>query len=352
MAQRDKTIQEMVAEKDATHESLHAKLRQQLASAEKFKEENWSLEVHIQDLGAQLQDTQQAAARAESEAKRAAKRLGETQEMLESQKNDTERASVALQDMRSKHETDLAHLRRQAETLNRDKTDLQVSLDTLKWDTAKRERYIRNRSGNSIDGVKPPAEVSTPNTRVTDSDPFNGPTSQKRLGTPAFLIPGIPFGHGLDSSPDSSPSRPTIDLPLNNQSNDLKALQLALEDARQEMTRLKATNQQGELVVMEEERANSNLRITLDNEIRDANLQRAHKTVGLRARGLHPSKGRRSSGKVLVRAMTRATGATSSKTRRLMLLKIIATLAGTSGIFFFLYLVRCQQTETEYTDWT
>ncbi|KAG8876933.1 hypothetical protein FRB97_003821 [Tulasnella sp. 331] len=277
LRERDETIQGIMAEKDDIHESLETNRHQQQSSAEKFKEENWSLEVRVQDLGAQLQASQHTVTRAEYEVKTALKQLAETQEILESQKSETERVSTALEQIRAKHEIDVAQMRKEAATLTRDKSDLQASLDTLKWGTAKRERYIKHRYGGSIDSVKPPMEVSTPNMKEGDADPFAGAASQKKRGTPAFLIPGISFGHDLDSSPDVSPSKPVFGQTLNDRSNELEALEQVLSEARDEIARLKAIIQNGQDLRTE---GKSDLRTSLVEEIRDTDIRKPRMPFG------------------------------------------------------------------------
>jgi hypothetical protein len=108
--------------------------------ADKYKEENWNLEVKIQDLQNQLSEAQSNAQRAESETKRQNKQLATLRETSDAHKNEAERLAQALEDLKAKPETDLAQMRKTQAGLNREKQDMQTALDALKADIAKKAR--------------------------------------------------------------------------------------------------------------------------------------------------------------------------------------------------------------------
>ena len=108
--------------------------------ADKYKEENWNLEVKIQDLQNQLSEAQSNAQRAESETKRQNKQLATLRETSDAHKNEAERLGHALGDLKAKHETDIAQMRKAQAGLQREKQDLQTALDALKADIAKKAR--------------------------------------------------------------------------------------------------------------------------------------------------------------------------------------------------------------------
>ena len=61
LAERDKALQDMKEEKDDLDklvENIMMGLRTQEANADKYKEENWNLEVTLQELRTQLSDAQ------------------------------------------------------------------------------------------------------------------------------------------------------------------------------------------------------------------------------------------------------------------------------------------------------
>ncbi|KAG8939532.1 hypothetical protein FRC03_006244, partial [Tulasnella sp. 419] len=88
LGERDKALQAKQEEIDDLEKQLDSsKLtnRQLEVSVEKFKEENWNLEVTSQELRSQLVESQQDAVRGEQEAKRALKQLAAAKETAESQ---------------------------------------------------------------------------------------------------------------------------------------------------------------------------------------------------------------------------------------------------------------------------
>lgn len=70
-----------------------------------FKEENWNLEVTLQELRSQLSDTQSTARRFESDHKRPAKLLNATRESVDQYKNEDERILIRLSSTNSKPNT-------------------------------------------------------------------------------------------------------------------------------------------------------------------------------------------------------------------------------------------------------
>jgi predicted nucleic acid-binding Zn-ribbon protein len=77
--------------------------------SDKFNEENWNLEVTLQELRTPLGDSQAAVQRFESEHKRLTKSLANTQDTVEQHKNEGERLQNVISEMKAKHETEYAH---------------------------------------------------------------------------------------------------------------------------------------------------------------------------------------------------------------------------------------------------
>ncbi|KAG9020754.1 hypothetical protein FS837_007906, partial [Tulasnella sp. UAMH 9824] len=248
LSERDKTIQDMKADKDdleKENDLLRTNLRQQEEAADRFKEENWNLEVKIQEAQAALNQTQQTAARAESEVKRTTRQLTLAQQAAENHKSEHEKVSAAFDEFKTKHDTDVAQMRKQAAALTREKSDLQASVDNLKTEMAKRERLIgKNRFGSPLANNNPPAEVSTPTNYHNDEDLFaSALASRRKLDAPgsAFLTPG--HAYDFDASPEPSPTKPGIVLAPNHPSNELETLRQALSHAHRQINTLKSTVQ-------------------------------------------------------------------------------------------------------------
>ena len=111
LGERDKAIQDMKEEKDDLERSIEAlqkALKQQeqstgkliafhfpttktkIHATDKYKEENWNLEVMLQEMRTQLSDTQANVQRLEGEHKRLTRALNQTRESVDKHKNEAQ----------------------------------------------------------------------------------------------------------------------------------------------------------------------------------------------------------------------------------------------------------------------
>ncbi|CDO76932.1 hypothetical protein BN946_scf185006.g14 [Trametes cinnabarina] len=245
LGERDKAIQDMKEEKDdleKTVENLRGALRQQEQSADKFKEENWNLEVTLQELRTQMQDAQATAQRLESENKRLTRQLTQAREAVDQHKNEAERQQTAYEELKAKHETDVAQHRKHAASLQRDKSDLQQALDSMKVEMAKQQRRLPRFGSPLTPNAAMASEVVTPADQ-DDDDVFStagASTHNRKKMDNSGLFPPDGFDFEMDS-PDPSPSRPF--LAPNHPSNEIEALQQRLAHAQRQINTLKSTLQ-------------------------------------------------------------------------------------------------------------
>ncbi|KAH7926165.1 hypothetical protein BV22DRAFT_1087687 [Leucogyrophana mollusca] len=243
LGERDKAIQDMKEEKDdleKTVESLRTALRSQEQSSDKFKEENWNLEVTLQELRTQLSDSQSTTVRLEGEHKRLTKLLNMAREATDQHKNESERVKIALDELKAKHETDVAQARKHAAGLQRDKSDLQSSLDSMKAEIAKANRRLGPKYGSPLTpNAGDASHFLTP--AVEDDDVFSasGASTNRRKMDSSTVFPADAFDDLVDVSPDPSPSRPF--LASNHPSNEIEALQQRLAHAQRTINTLKGT---------------------------------------------------------------------------------------------------------------
>ncbi|KAI0349197.1 hypothetical protein OH77DRAFT_1432278 [Trametes cingulata] len=245
LGERDKAIQDMKEEKDdleKTVENLRGALRQQEQSADKFKEENWNLEVTLQELRTQMADAQATAQRLEGENKRLTRQLTHAREAADQHKTEAERQQTAFEELKAKHETDVAQARKHAASLQRDKSDLQQALDSMKVEMAKQSRRLPRFGSPLTPNGAAASEVATP-AEQDDDDVFSAAGAsthtRKKLDNSGLFPPdGFEFG---DESPDPSPSRPF--LAPNHPSNEIEALQQRLAHAQRQINTLKSTLQ-------------------------------------------------------------------------------------------------------------
>ncbi|KAF9237380.1 coiled-coil protein [Melanogaster broomeanus] len=233
LGERDKAIQDMKEEKDDLEksiEALRAALRAQEQSSDKFKEENWNLEVTLQELRTQLSDSQSTSLRLEGEHKRLTKLLNTARESADQHKNETERIKTTLDEFKAKHDTEFAQARKHAAGLQRDKSDLQSALDTMKAEVAKANRKLGPKFGDFL----------TPVT-VDDDDVFTrggASTNKKRIDT-STVFQAETLEDLADVSPDPSPSRPFH--ASNHPNKEIEALQQRLFHAERQIKTLKGS---------------------------------------------------------------------------------------------------------------
>ncbi|CCO29344.1 Anucleate primary sterigmata protein A [Rhizoctonia solani AG-1 IB] len=242
LAERDKLIQDMKEEKDDLEravESLRTSLREQEGTTDKFKEENWNLEVQLQEVRSTLNNAQASSSRLESEQKRMAKQLSSVRETSDGYKTEVGRLSDLLEELRAKHETDIAQMRKNNAGLQRDKSDLQASLDALKADMAQRERA-------SIRFGSPATPSMISRSAIDEEDIFStgGASSRRHLDVSAIYSqgPGDSLHGELDESPPASPTRSTRVGP-SHPSNELESTKQSLSHAQRQISTLKSAVQ-------------------------------------------------------------------------------------------------------------
>ncbi|KAI9463019.1 hypothetical protein F5148DRAFT_1313626 [Russula earlei] len=241
LAERDKVLQDMKEEKDdleKTLESLRSALKSQEQSTDKYKEENWNLEVTLQELRIQFSDSQSTVQRLESEHKRLTRQLNKAREATDQHKNEAERLKGGLEDLKANHETTIAQARKQAASLQRDKSDLQQSLDTLKAEMARLNRRLPRMGSPMTPEGRERSDLLTPNDREVDDVFSPAPSTNRRRGDTSAMFSA---DGEYDSSPDASPSRP-FQAP-NHPSNEVEALQQRLSHAQRQINTLKSTLQ-------------------------------------------------------------------------------------------------------------
>jgi hypothetical protein len=209
-----------------------------LFSSDKYKEENWNLEVTLQDLRSQFSDSQGTVQRLESENKRLTRQLNKAREATDQHKNEAERLKNGLEELKGNHETAIAQARKQTASLQRDKSDLQQSLDTLKAEMARLNRRLPRMGSPMTPDGRDRSDLLTPNDREMDDVFSTAPSTSRRRGDTSAMFSA---DGDYDSSPDVSPSRP-FQAP-NHPSNEVEALQQRLSHAQRQINTLKSTLQ-------------------------------------------------------------------------------------------------------------
>ncbi|KAF9480593.1 hypothetical protein BDN70DRAFT_805008 [Pholiota conissans] len=245
LGERDKAIQDMKEEKDDLEKSvegLRAALKQQEQNSDKFKEENWNLEVRFQELHAKNEDTVATLQRLESDHKRLTKALAQSRDAADQHKNEGERLANVIEEMKAKHDTDIAQARRNAAGLMRDKSDLQQAMDTLKAEVARAGRRLPKYGSPLTPGGPETMDFLTPAGHNDPDDVFGttgrGSTNRRNLDV-SSLFPPEDLGDFADS-PDPSPLRKPF-LAANHPTNEIEALQQRLAHAQRQINTLKGS---------------------------------------------------------------------------------------------------------------
>ncbi|BGP16016.1 hypothetical protein JCM10213_005433 [Rhodosporidiobolus nylandii] len=223
-------------------ESMAAQRKTVEESVEKYKEVNWELELASQELRSSLADAQSSLQRAEVERTRQAKDLASTRDELEVQRVELERTSGQLEQLKQRHETDLATMRKAQAGLQRDKSDLASTLEGLKNELSTRNRAIRRRA----DGSPAPGTPGFRGGFDSDADLLEGgepedvfgkSTNRRKTGDgfPSAMGGGDPFGEG-----DSPGASPVQRAGFGGPRSEAESLRASLAHAQRQLTTLRA----------------------------------------------------------------------------------------------------------------
>jgi hypothetical protein len=211
--------------------------------ADKYKEENRNLEVALQELRSQRSDAQAATQRLETEHKRT-KALAQARDNADHHKIESERLQGAFEELKNKHETDIAQARKHTAGLVRDKSDLQQTIDTLEAENARAGRRLPRFGVPITPGTtKTDKDFVTPAGLDDDSDVFGttGGASTNRWKLDVSSMFGAEdLGSDYADSPEHSPFR-KIFLAANHPSNEIEALQQRLAHAQRQINTLKGS---------------------------------------------------------------------------------------------------------------
>ena len=176
----------------------------------------------------------------ESEQKRLTKLLSAAREGADQIKIENEKLKVSFDEFKAKHETDIAQARKTVAGLQREKSDLQQSLDALKLEMQRNARRLP-KFGSPL---TPNGTQTGPHTpRDDEDDPFSpthtvASTRNRKQHDTSALFPADELGF-LDTSPDPSPLRPVI--APNHPSNEIETLQQRLVHAQRQISTLKGS---------------------------------------------------------------------------------------------------------------
>ncbi|KAJ7599509.1 hypothetical protein C8J56DRAFT_190997 [Mycena floridula] len=252
LGERDKAIQDMKEEKDdleASVEGLRTALKAMESNADKYKEENWNLEVSMQELRSTHTDLVASHTKQTTDLKILSKQLSSALASSEHLTTTVSTLETSLAEVKGKAETDMANARKHAASLARDKSDLQQSVDTLKADLVKTSRRFPKfgspltpgggggDSNSLAPGSAHPQEFLTPG--IGEHDVFSNPgTASRRRGQETLFEE---FESDEDVAEDGSPVKRTTlaGLAPGHPDNEIEVLRQRLAHSQRQIGTLK-----------------------------------------------------------------------------------------------------------------
>ncbi|MBW0491733.1 hypothetical protein O181_031448 [Austropuccinia psidii MF-1] len=134
------------------NENLMERIKGYKTSVDKFKDENWNLELSKQDIQTKLTESLNEKLKLESDRLRLIKQSTELQRQSDQQRSELERINSLILEDRGKYESTIATLRKNHAGLQRERNDLQTALDALKLELENlKKKAIHKRSNSTVD---------------------------------------------------------------------------------------------------------------------------------------------------------------------------------------------------------
>ncbi|CAG8580180.1 11073_t:CDS:2, partial [Racocetra fulgida] len=134
LQEKDERIKELEIDKselERTIEQLNKTIRTNKESEERLNEQIWTLELTRQELSNQIEELQQQLVRARIDYTKIEKALSTATDVIEQLKDKEEKLTINVENLRARHEQDMANNRRHIAALNREKTDLSKTIEDL-----------------------------------------------------------------------------------------------------------------------------------------------------------------------------------------------------------------------------
>ncbi|TIC45735.1 hypothetical protein E3Q08_01009 [Wallemia mellicola] len=181
VAERDDTIKKLQIDNEnnrANQDDTLLRMSTLEQAVDRFKEDNWNLEMQNQDLQASNTQHQDQLTRLEAERNKLTKTLSITKDSLDERRQDTEKLNQSLDQLKQKYETETALARKDRATAGREKSDLTSALENSKKEIERLEKEnkaknkFRNQSSDAnITGTFNDGDISRKNLLEGDFDP-------------------------------------------------------------------------------------------------------------------------------------------------------------------------------------
>ncbi|TIB27751.1 hypothetical protein E3P85_04089, partial [Wallemia ichthyophaga] len=156
ISERDDTIKNLQLDKEHTHakhDDLLLRLNSLEQTVDRFKEDNWNLEMQNQELYTSNTNHQDSLTKLEAERNKLTKSLSLSRDSLEERRQDSEKLNQSLEQLKQKYETETALARKDRATATREKGDLASAVESAKKEIDRlekegRAKRVRNHSND------------------------------------------------------------------------------------------------------------------------------------------------------------------------------------------------------------
>ncbi|ORX57468.1 hypothetical protein DM01DRAFT_1227432 [Hesseltinella vesiculosa] len=184
-----RALQIQKADLERAAEALTKQLRQKEEAEERLKEEAWNLELIKQELTISVTKLQQQLSKANVDQHKLDRQLMTVTGELEQVRSREDKLTVAMETLKTRHEQDMAGVRRHLASMQREKQELNKQMDVLSSELAiaKAQSRMARRSHQDL-----------------GADAYHPESFEGGLLAGATLAAGMDAHHS-DDSPDSSP---------------------------------------------------------------------------------------------------------------------------------------------------
>lgn len=181
VSERDDTIKNLQMENENSRsgqDDLLLRLSTLEQAVDRFKEDNWNLELQNQELQASNNQNQDQLTKLEAERNKLTKTLSMSKDSLDERRQDSEKLNQSLEQLKQKYETETALARKDRATAGREKSDLVSALENSKREVERldkenkaKSRFRNQSSDASLTSTFHDAELSRRQLLEGDFDP-------------------------------------------------------------------------------------------------------------------------------------------------------------------------------------
>ncbi|KAG9068331.1 hypothetical protein KI688_010597 [Linnemannia hyalina] len=183
-----------INEQERIIDALHKQRRLREESEERQKEDQWNLELQNQELRNQNVDLQAQLSKATHENAKVQKAFATATEQVEQLKDKEEKTSGQLEITKSRHEQDMATMRKHMAGIQREKSDLLTKVEDLNATMTQQQRKLAKRATLDAIALAQEAEEKAAEPAVEAPVLIQAPAktvSSEEVVVPAIVAPAV-----------------------------------------------------------------------------------------------------------------------------------------------------------------